>query len=43
MNGETHELCRLTTEAKMALKEKRELIYLPEPEKFGKIREFFDN
>lgn len=40
MNGETHELCRLITEVKMALKEKRELQYLPEPEKFRKIREF---
>ena len=40
MNGETHELCRLTTEVKMALREKRELIYLPEPEKFRKILEF---
>lgn len=40
MNGETYQLCRLTTEVKMTLKEKREFVYLPEPEKFRKIVEF---
>lgn len=40
MNGETYQLCRLVTEVKMALKEKRDLIYMPEPENFLKIIEF---
>lgn len=40
MNGETYQLCRLTTEVKMALKEDRALIYQPEPENFKKKIEF---